>query len=58
VLDRPVIDLTKGQYDPYAQTYPLPLCAGGDTGHYTETCGGDGVAPSREWDISPDRVTD
>jgi hypothetical protein len=65
VLNRPVIDLTKGSYDPHTQTYTIPLCAGGDTdggtvdtGHYTEVCGGDGAAPSKEWDTSPDRVTD
>src|SRR5579883_972982 len=65
VLNRPVIDLTKGYYDPHTQTYTIPLCAGGDTdggtvdtGHYTEVCGGDGAAPSKKWDTSPDRVTD
>jgi hypothetical protein len=65
VLNRPVIDLTRGQYDPHTQTYTIALCAGGDTdggtidtGHYTEICGGDGVGPAKEWDTSPDRVTD
>lgn len=65
VLNRPVIDLSKGEYDPHTQTYTVALCAGGDTdggtidtGHYTEICGGDGVGPAKEWDISPDRVTD
>lgn len=65
IVNRPVIDLTKGYYDPHTQTYTIPLCSGGDTdggtidtGHYTEVCGGDGKAPSKEWDTSPDRVTD
>ncbi len=65
IFNRPVIDLTKGHYDPHTQTYTIPLCAGGDTdggtidtGHYTEICGGNGEAPSKEWDITSDRVTD
>lgn len=64
-LNRPVIDVTRGFYDPRSQTYTIPLCAGGDTdggtidtGHYTEVCGGDGQAPSKEWDTTSDRVTD
>jgi hypothetical protein len=31
VLNRPVIDLTRGEYDPHTQTYTIALCAGGDT---------------------------
>ncbi|MBV9690661.1 MAG: hypothetical protein JO202_13245 [Ktedonobacteraceae bacterium] len=31
VTDRPVIDLTKGYYDPQTQRYTIPLRAGGDT---------------------------
>lgn len=65
ILNRPVIDLTRGYYDPQSQTYTIPLCAGGDTdggsidtGYYTEVCGGDGKAPSKEWDVTSDRVTD
>ena len=65
ILNRPVIDLTRGYYDPQSQTYTIPLCAGGDTdggsidtGYYTEICGGDGKAPSKEWDVTSDRVTD
>lgn len=65
ILNRPVIDLTKGHYDPQSQIYTIPLCAGGDTdggnidtGYYTEVCGGDGKAPSKEWDVTSDRVTD
>lgn len=65
ISNRPVIDLTKGYYDPHTQTYTIPLQAGGDTdggsldtGNWTEKCGGDGQAPSKEWDITEDRVTD
>ena len=65
VRNRPVIDLTKGWYDPQSQTYTVPLRAGGDTdggtidtGYYTEKCGGDGQAPSKEWDVTDDKVTD
>lgn len=36
----------------------IPMGGTIDTGHYTEICGGDGVGPAKEWDISPDRVTD
>lgn len=63
--NRPVIDLTKGYYDPQTQTYTIPLQAGGDTdggtmdtGHYTEKCGGDGEKLSKEWDVTEDHVTD
>ena len=61
--NRPVIDLTKGYYDPYTQVLTLPLQAGGDTdggtiptGSWTEK--GDGTTPTKEWDITDDRVTD
>jgi len=54
-----------GEYDPHTQTCTTALCAGGDTGggtidtgHYTAICGGDGVGSAKEWDTSPDRVTD
>ena len=58
-----VIDLTRGYYDPYTQVYTIPLQAGGDTdggtistGYWTEK--GDGTTPTKEWDITDDRVTD
>jgi hypothetical protein len=61
--NRPVIDLTRGYYDPYTQVYTIPLQAGGDTdggtiptGSWTEK--GDGTTPTKEWDITDDRVTD
>ncbi len=61
--NRPVIDLTKGYYDPYTQVFIIPLQAGGDTdggtiptGSWTEK--GDGTTPTKEWDITDDRVTD
>lgn len=51
--NRPVIDLTKGYYDPHTQVYTIPLCAGGDTDggtistdHWTYK--GDGENPSKE----------
>ena len=63
ISNRPVIDLTRGYYDPYTQVYTIPLQAGGDTdggtistGYWTEK--GDGAAPTKEWDITDDRVTD
>lgn len=65
ICNRPVIDLTRGHYDPHTQTYTIPLQAGGDTdggviptGYWTEKCGGDGEKPSKEWDSTDDRVTD
>ncbi len=65
ISNRPVIDLTKGYYDPHTQTYTIPLQAGGDTdggviptGYWTEKCGGDGEKPSKEWDTNDDKVTD
>ena len=61
--NRPVIDVTKGYYDPYTQIFTIPLQAGGDTdggtiptGSWTEK--GDGTTPTKEWDITDDRVTD
>ena len=30
IRNRPVIDLSKGYYDPHTQTYTIPLQAGGD----------------------------
>src|SRR5215467_4326566 len=61
--NRPVIDVTRGYYDPYTQIFTLPLHAGGDTdggtiptGSWTEK--GDGTKPTKEWDITDDRVTD
>jgi hypothetical protein len=63
ISNRPVLDLTRGYYDPYTQVYTIPLQAGGDTdggtistGNWTEK--GDGAAPTKEWDITDDRVTD
>ncbi len=63
ISNRPIIDLTRGYYDPYTQVYTIPLQAGGDTdggtistGNWTEK--GDGAAPTKEWDITDDRVTD
>jgi len=63
ISNRPVIDLSKGYYDPYTQVYTIPLQAGGDTdggtiptGSWTEK--GDGTTPTKEWDITDDRVTD
>lgn len=63
ISNRPVIDLTRGYYDPYTQVYTIPLQAGGDTdggtistGYWTEK--GDGTTPTKEWDITDDRVTD
>jgi len=63
INNRPVIDLSKGFYDPYTQIYTVPLQAGGDTdggtiptGSWTEK--GDGTTPTKEWDITDDRVTD
>ena len=61
--NRPVIDLSKGNFDPYTQVFTIPLQAGGDTdggtiptGSWTEK--GDGTTPTKEWDITDDRVTD
>ncbi len=61
--NRPVIDVSKGHYDPYTQVFTIPLQAGGDTdggtiptGSWTEK--GDGTTPTKEWDITDDRVTD
>ena len=61
--NRPVIDVTKGYYDPHTQVFTIPLQAGGDTdggtiptGSWTEK--GDGTTPTKEWDITDDRVTD
>ena len=61
--NRPVIDVTKGYYDPYTQVFTIPLQAGGDTdggtiptGSWTEK--GDGTTPTKEWDITDDHVTD
>ena len=61
--NRPVIDLSRGYYDPYTQVFTIPLQAGGDTdggtiptGSWTEK--GDGAEPTKEWDITDDRVTD
>jgi hypothetical protein len=61
--NRPVIDMSKGYYDPHTQVYTIPLQAGGDTdggtiptGSWTEK--GDGTEPTKEWDITDDRVTD
>jgi hypothetical protein len=63
VRNRPVIDLTKGHYDPHTQTYTIPLQAGGDTdggviptGEWTDRV--DGKNPGKEWDVSEDKVTD
>lgn len=63
VRNRPVIDLTKGHYDPHTQTYTIPLQAGGDTdggviptGEWTDRS--DGKNPGKEWDVNDDRVTD
>src|SRR5581483_11648304 len=63
VRNRPVIDLTKGHYDPHTQTYTIPLLAGGDTdggviptGEWTDRT--DGRNPGKEWDVSDDKVTD
>ena len=63
ISNRPVIGLTRGYYDPYTQVYTIPLQAGGDTdggtistGYWTEK--GDGTTPTKEWDITDDRVTD
>lgn len=63
VRNRPVIDLTKGHYDPHTQTYTIPLLAGGDTdggviptGDWTDRT--DGKNPGKEWDVSDDKVTD
>jgi hypothetical protein len=60
---RPVIDLTKGYYDPHTQTYILPLRINGETeggeylsGEWTETADGD--KPIRVWDTMKDRDTD
>ncbi len=61
--NRPVLDLTKGYYDPHTQVYTIPLCAGGDTdggvvptGNFTYK--GDGPNPTKEWDVTDDKVTD
>src|SRR5260370_4386320 len=61
--NRPVIDVTKGHYDPYTQVYTIPLQAGGDTDRRTIptrswTEKGDSTASTKEWDITDDRVTD
>jgi hypothetical protein len=63
ISNRPVIDVTRGYYDPYTQVFAVPLQAGGDTdggtiptGSWTEK--GDGTTPTKEWDITDDRVTD
>jgi hypothetical protein len=63
INNRPVIDVTKGYYDPYTQVFTIPLQAGGDTdggtiptGSWTEK--GDGTTPTKEWDITDDKVTD
>lgn len=63
VRNRPVIDLTRGHYDPHTQTYTIPLLAGGDTdggviptGEWTDRT--DGKNPGKEWDVNDDRVTD
>ncbi len=63
INNRPVIDVTRGYYDPYTQVFTIPLQAGGDTdggtiptGSWTEK--GDGTTPTKEWDITDDRVTD
>ena len=63
ISNRPVIDVSKGYYDPYTQVFTIPLQAGGDTdggtiptGSWTEK--GDGTTPTKEWDITDDRVTD
>lgn len=59
----PVIDLTRGFYDPQTQLYTVPLRAGGDTegdefetGYWTDQ--GDGNNPNKSWDIMPDRESD
>ena len=63
ISNRPVIDVSKGYYDPYTQIFTIPLQAGGDTdggtiptGSWTEK--GDGTTPTKEWDITDDWVTD
>jgi hypothetical protein len=61
--NRPVIDVTRGYYDPYTQVFTIPLQAGGDTDGGTIPTGswkekGDGTTPTKEWDITDDRVTD
>ncbi|MBV9691526.1 MAG: hypothetical protein JO202_17645 [Ktedonobacteraceae bacterium] len=63
IRNRPVIDLTKGYYDPYTQVYTIPLQAGGDTdggviptGYWTDTT--DGNTQMKEWDTMDDQVTD
>lgn len=60
---QPVIDLTRGFYDPQTQLYTVPLRAGGDTegdefetGYWTDH--GDGKNPNRNWDIMTDRESD
>jgi hypothetical protein len=59
----PVIDLTKGYYDPQTQTYVLPFRADGETeggeylsGEWTENT--DGEKPIKVWDTMKDRDTD
>jgi hypothetical protein len=59
----PVIDLTRGSYDPQTQLYTVPLRAGGDTegdefetGYWTDQ--GDGKNPNKSWDTMSDRESD
>jgi hypothetical protein len=59
----PVIDLTRGFYDPQTQLYTVPLRAGGDTegdefetGYWTDQ--GDGKNPNKSWDTMSDRESD
>lgn len=59
----PVIDLTRGFYDPVTQLYTVPLRAGGDTegdefetGYWTDQ--GDGTSPNKSWDTMTDRESD
>lgn len=61
---QPVVDLTRGYYDPQTQIYIIPLCAsGGETqgGSYLSgewTSKGDGAKPEQTWDTTTDYETD
>jgi hypothetical protein len=62
--NQPVVDLTRGYYDPQTQVYTIPLCAGGGEtqgGTYLSgewTSKGDGAKPEQTWDTTTDYETD